>query len=82
MLKPNQTSGPRRERIRTAEQLPTVVDEVRLKEMFLRFEEFGDYERRLMQAKLAEMNRGAKGLPPLALEQYGIKSPWTRKEEF
>jgi len=71
---------PKRLTVRTAEQLPTVVDEVRLKEMFLMFEEFGDYERRLMQAKLAEMNRGAKGLPPLALEQYGISSPWMRKD--
>lgn len=48
------------------------VDEARLREMFKLFEDFNDYERRLMQAKLLRMNRNAKGLPPLSLQRYGI----------
>ena len=50
------------------------VDESRLREMFLLFESFGDYERRLLQAKLNEMNKKCnKYLPPYALQRYGIK---------
>lgn len=48
------------------------VEESSSREMFKLFENFNDYERRLMQAKLLRMNRNAKGLPPLALQCYGI----------
>lgn len=64
--------------IKTALHLEDNVDRPRLEEMFALFTEFNDYERRLMQAKLHEMNHRARWLPSGSLELFGIHRPTWR----
>jgi hypothetical protein len=58
----------------TVDDLMGMVDESRLRQMFREFENFNDWERRLLEAKLRKMNRnGARYLPPLSLQAFGIE---------
>lgn len=59
--------------VRNTADMRRKVNRERVLEMFRALEDFSDYERRLLAAKLRELNRGAAYLPANAYEEFGLK---------
>ena len=61
-----------------ADKILEKIDRRRVEETCLSFESFSDYERRILQAYLTEMNKGARYLPMGTLIAMGIKQEKNR----